>query len=197
MKRVSPWKKRSHDLKIAAPPERLIQEEAENQASDPTPHKQVLERLKAVLAELGGWSMPIGEEGRAFLDALELTDQIREKARERAKEMLLKEPGIIPGWTAAQGGPVRELDKDTCKVFQALHEADDEVTLPRFLESCSISLGAIGKLLKRFNPALSDTQVESQLGRVLEPLIHYRKGSVRLSRVKELPPPEPAREITL
>jgi hypothetical protein len=71
------------------------------------------------------------------------------------------------------------------------------VTFSEFLSICSVSLEAIRKLLAKFNPALSDAEIETAINRILEPLIHYRKGSVRLTRMKELPPPAPAREITL
>jgi hypothetical protein len=156
-------KRRSRE-NVATPHVELVQRVAEAKPSEPAPHKQVLERLKAVLAEINSWSMPSGEEGIAFLDCLDVTDQIREKARGRAKEMLLKEPGAIPGWTASQGGPVRELDKNTPRVFEALREADDEVTINEFLSICSVSLEAIRKFIAKFNPALSDVEVKRSWG---------------------------------
>jgi hypothetical protein len=105
-------KKRSHEG-VAAPPRELIQEDTGSKPSDPASHKQVLEHLKAVLALVGrGWSMPIGEEGTAFLDALELTDQIREKARGQAKEccsrnLELFQAGLLP--KVVQSGSSREI----------------------------------------------------------------------------------------
>jgi hypothetical protein len=58
MKRVIVGKKRSHEGTPATPPNELVQRVTESQPSDPAPHKQVLERLKAVLA---------GAEGEVYI----------------------------------------------------------------------------------------------------------------------------------
>jgi len=183
---------------VVAPPDQLKQRVTTgSQPNDSVSHRQVLERLKVVLEEIDGWSMPVGEVGTAFLDCLELMDQIREKARQRAKQMLLKEPGVIPDWTASQGSPVRELDNDAWKVFVALQSAlATPLTSEEFIGACRITLQAARQLLSDLDPSLSPEAVEVQLSRTLADLLHYRKGSVRLTRVKELPPPKPAREIT-
>jgi len=173
---------------VVAPPEQLKQRVTTgSQPNDSASHRQVLERLKAVLEEINGWSMPIGAVGTAFLDCLELTDQIREKARECARQMLLKEPGLIPGWTAAKSGPVRELDKDARKVFTALQSAlATPPTTSEFIGACRITLTGARQLLSDLDPFLAPEAAEAQLSRALADLIHYRKGSVRLTRVKEI-----------
>jgi hypothetical protein len=62
-----------------------------------TPAQAVVQKLEYLLAELDRLPLPIGKLGCQFLDALELCDQIRTKVREKAKELLLKKPGAIPG----------------------------------------------------------------------------------------------------
>ena len=59
-----------------------------------------IERLRRVLATVDRLSLPVGANGTALLDALELADQIRSKVREKARLLLLDKPGAIPGWYA-------------------------------------------------------------------------------------------------
>jgi hypothetical protein len=84
----------------------------------PISEQAVVERLRQVRTEIDRLPLPVGDLGCQFLDALELVDQIRTRVREKAKELLLKELGLIPGWKAVEGGPVRELSRDTLRIFE-------------------------------------------------------------------------------
>jgi hypothetical protein len=144
-----------------------------------------VERLRAVLAEIDAMPMPPGEPACLLLDALELTDQIRKRVRERAKVMLSKEPDSIPGWSAKQCAPTRELSKDPLAIFQALHETDDAVTARRFIASATISIGAIEGLLSITNPDMTPEEITAAVNEILADRIHYRDGAVRLSRRRD------------
>ena len=117
----------------------------------PTSEEAVVQHLQHVLAELHRRPLPTGRVGCQFLDALELCDKIRTEVREKARELLLNEPGIIPGWRVNKFS-MRTLDRDTAKIFDILARADDSLTPERFLEVCSTNLEAVRKLLTKQNP---------------------------------------------
>jgi hypothetical protein len=136
------------------------------------PEQVIVERLQHVLADIDRLPLPTGKLGCQFLDALELTDKIREKVRARAKELLLKAPTAIPNWHVNEI-PMRTLSKDTAKVFDVLSRADDGLSLEAFVEACTTSLGAVRKLIAERNPDWTADQVEYVLNHSLESWIHY------------------------
>ena len=77
----------------------------------PISEQIVVERLRQVRTEIDRLPLPVGDLGCQFLDALELVDQIRTRVREKAKELLLKELGLIPGRKAVEGGPCATLPR--------------------------------------------------------------------------------------
>jgi hypothetical protein len=148
--------------------------------------RATVERLQAVLAEIDAMPMPIGEPACLLLDALEITDQLRTRIRERAREMLAKEPDSIPGWRVTECAPVRELSRgDTLAVFKLLVEADNAVTGKKFISSASISIGAIEQLLAATNPDLSPKEITAAVNDILADRIHFRPGVTRLMRHKD------------
>jgi hypothetical protein len=106
--------------------------------------EQAVKRLQSVLADIDKLPLLVGEAGCLLLDGLELTDKIRERVRSKAKEVLAKEPGLIDNWSVSNGSPVRELSRDSAAVFKALADADEDVTIERFLQTCCTpTLGGI------------------------------------------------------
>lgn len=138
--------------------------------------------MQYVLADIDSLPLPTGKLGSQFLDALELTDKIREKVRARAKELLLKAPTAIPNWHVNEI-PMRTLSKDTTRIFDALSRADDRLSLEAFVEACTTSLGALRKLLAERNPDWSADEIERELSRILADLISFEMVT-RLSRSK-------------
>ena len=148
-----------------------------------TPERQIVEHLQAAVAGVHSLPLPTGKLGREALDCLELIDKFRTGYRDRVKQLLLKEPGAIPGWHVSEV-PQRRLSCDTARVFDALSREDDTLTPERFLEGCTTNLTALRKLLAGQNPELSPDEIERELNRVLVGLIHYEM-TVRLSRSKD------------
>jgi hypothetical protein len=62
------------------------------------PCEELVERLEAVLVELERLPLPPGSAGSSLLDAFEIVDRARKRARTAAKAMLVKEPSALPGW---------------------------------------------------------------------------------------------------
>jgi hypothetical protein len=142
--------------------------------------------LQAALAEVNTMSMPIGQPACDLLDALELVDKIRERVRTKAREMLVKEPGIIPGWEAKLCAPTRELSKtDTLAIFKLLAEADNTVTSKKFISSASISIGAVEQLLSATNPGSTPKEISEAVNKILADKIHFRPGVARLTRRRD------------
>ena len=147
------------------------------------PERETVQRLQYVLAEIDRLPLPAGSVGTAFLDALELCDKIREKVRQKARELLLESPGIIPGWSVSEASQ-RVLSKNTQAVFDALARRDDMLTPKRFIGACSVSLSAIRKLITELNPDMSPDEIEHALNRALSELISFEKV-IRLARTKD------------
>ena len=154
----------------------------EQQITKVTGAQVTIERLQNVLADIDRLPLPIGPTGTAFLDCLELTDKIRDKVRQKARELLLKEPGIIPHWHAAETSQ-RVLSRDTAKVFDAISAAENAPTIEEFLEACTTNLSSLRKLLAERNPDWSPDELEYALNRALSELISYDTVT-RLSRSK-------------
>ena len=142
-----------------------------------------IERLQNVLADIDRLPLPIGPTGTAFLDCLELTDKIRDKVRSKARELLLKSPGMIPCWHVSEV-PQRVLSKDTARVFDAISAAGHGLTIEQFLEGCTTNLTALRKLLAGRNPDWTRDELEYALNRSLVDLVSY-DTVVRLSRTKD------------
>ena len=143
-----------------------------------------IERLQNVLADIDRLPLPIGPTGTAFLDCLELTDKIRDKVRSKARELLLKSPGMIPCWHVSEIPQRRLSPADTGRVFDALSREDDTLTIEQFLEGCTTNLAGVRKVLARQNPEWNADEVEHVLNRALVDLISYEKVT-RLSRSKD------------
>jgi hypothetical protein len=111
-----------------------------SQAQVAVSKRRVVENLRALPEQVDHLALPTGPLGRDFLDALEVLDQTRLKIRAKARELLLRDPGAIPNWTAVQGGTVRELSKDALAVFAAMAKSDARliVSLRRSTRSESI-----------------------------------------------------------
>jgi hypothetical protein len=60
--------------------------------------QQIIERLEAVITQLKRLPIPTGPTGGYLLDALELTDQIRDEIRAKARTLLVEQPDLIEGW---------------------------------------------------------------------------------------------------
>jgi hypothetical protein len=149
----------------------------------PTSEQAVVERLQRVLAEIDRLPMPVGELGCQFLDAFELCDKIRDKVRQKGRELLLREPGIIPHWHVSEV-PQRVLSKNTLQVFIAAAHADNSLTAEEFITACTTNLSALRKLLAERDPHLSPEEIEHALNRVLVDLISYDPVT-RLARSKD------------
>jgi hypothetical protein len=65
--------------------------------------QEVVEKLEAILLELGRLPLPASRVGAALLDALEGMDRIRRVVRAEAKTLLRKAPGALPGWRVSRG----------------------------------------------------------------------------------------------
>jgi hypothetical protein len=84
-------------------------------AKAPQLQKNVIEKLEAVLAELGHMQLPQGTGGSILLDAMEAMEQVRKTLRDEANGFLLREPKALPGWSLSlangrgrREGPRRE-----------------------------------------------------------------------------------------
>ena len=87
--------------------------------------------------------------------------------------MLTKEPDSIPRWSVTQARPVRELSKSvTLAIFKLLVEADDAVTVRRFIASASISIGAVEQLLASTNPNYTPEEITAAVNDILADRIH-------------------------
>ena len=80
---------------------------------------EIVARLLAVLTEIDRQPLPVGKNGAALLDLLELIDQIREKVRAKIKQILLEDPAAVPVWTARVIRGPRGLVQD----LKAIHES--------------------------------------------------------------------------
>jgi hypothetical protein len=147
------------------------------------PAQLIVERLQHVLSDIDSLPLPTGKLGCRFLDALELCDKIREKVRQKARELLGKEPGIIPHWHASETS-TRTLSKNTLQVFIASAHADNGLTAEEFITACTTNLGALRKLLAERNPDWTPDELERALNRALSDLISYDTVT-RLSRSKD------------
>jgi hypothetical protein len=102
---------------------------------------EIVQSLRRILVKLDQLALPTGKVGADFLDALEVTDKIRTKVRDKAKELLLNgDPDALPGWYAIKGYPMREIAKDIFKVYEALHDADSSLTGEAFAAACHYKL---------------------------------------------------------
>ena len=145
--------------------------------------RQLVQRLQYVLAEVDRLPLPVGELGCQFLDCLELCEAIRSKVRDRAKQLLLKSPGIIPCWHVCETAQRRLSPADTARVFDALSREDDRLSPEQFLEACTTNLSSLRKLLAERNPDWSPDELEYALNHALMDLIHFETVT-RLSRSK-------------
>jgi hypothetical protein len=77
-----------------------------------SPTQDLVERTDRFLAEINHYRLPDGPEAARVLDLCETFDGIRTKLREKARELLLREPHAIPHWRVSQI-PQRTLSKNT------------------------------------------------------------------------------------
>lgn len=82
----------------------------------------IVERLEGVLVELRGLPLPAGSAGSSLLAVLEAVEEERQMMRTRAKALLSKAPGALPGWTISRNGaPEREKHEPTAMVIRSHH----------------------------------------------------------------------------
>jgi hypothetical protein len=153
----------------------------------PIPAQVAIERLKRVLAQIDQLPLSLGPEGCALLDALELAHKIRERIREKARDLLTKNPRAIPHWYTETINR-RQLDKDTAKVFEALALSDivpglDAIT---FLKACTVSLPGINRLInEEFNGVgLSLDELDREISQALADVTSFEPVT-RLLRDRE------------
>src|SRR6516164_9904122 len=108
---------------------------------------EVVSRLQKLLEELDGLPIPTGSAGTALLESLDLILEIREKVRQRAKEVLLEDSTAIPGWRVQESRPARELVHDPQAIFDALLVTFPQLSFEEFLTACKTSFAAITKLV--------------------------------------------------
>ena len=144
--------------------------------------QDLIERADRFLAGINHYRLPDGPEAARVLDLCETFDGIRTKLREKAKALLLKEPGAIPNWHVSEASQ-RVLSKNTLKVFIAAAHADNGLTAEEFLTVCTTSLTALRKLLAGRNPDWTPDELEHALNRALVDLVSYDTVT-RLSRSK-------------
>ena len=127
-------------------------------------------------------SLPTGQLGCEFLDALKLTEKISEKVFAKARELLKQEPNAIPGWSCNEV-PHRVVSRDTPAIFRTLSKSL-EIDALDFLQACSVSLGSLRKLIAEHNAGMDVDEVEFTLNRTLETLISHELVA-RLTRSKD------------
>ena len=176
-------KKREARLPVKVKRAQSLQAAQQLKVAKPNSERQVVEHLQAVLADIDRLPLLTGALGCQALDCFELVAKIREKYRDKARALLLEQPGAITNWHASET-PQRVLSKDAQEVFDALASADDTLTPERFLEACSVSLTAIRKLLAARNPQWNADQVEVALNNALSAVIQY-ESICSLSRSKD------------
>jgi hypothetical protein len=135
-----------------------------------------------VLARIDRLSLPTGQLGCEFLDALKLTEKISEKVFAKARELLKQEPNAIPGWSCNEA-PHRVVSRDTPAIFRTLSKSL-EIDALDFLQACSVSLGSLRKLIAEHNAGMDVDEVEFTLNRTLETLISHELVA-RLTRSKD------------
>ena len=67
--------------------------------------EDIVSRLASVLDELERLHLPRGRQGARLLDVMEILAGIRAKTRTRAKALLTKAPGALPGWSITAKNP--------------------------------------------------------------------------------------------
>ena len=151
------------------------------EVAKPTAEYEIVQQLQHVLARIDHLSLPTGQLGCEFLDALKLTERISEKIFAKARELLKREPDAIPGWSCNET-PHRVVSRDTPAVFRTLSKSL-EIDALDFLHACSVSLGSLRKLIAAHTIGLSAEEVEFTINRTLENLISYELVA-RLTRSK-------------
>ena len=152
------------------------------QQLEATDSRQIIERLQVLLAEIDRLDLPVGQLGCEFLDALKIVERVSEKVFAKTRELLKREPTAIPNWHISETAQ-RVLSRDTQAVFRALSDRF-EFDAEDFLQACSVSLGSLRKLISERNPGMSVDEIEFELNRTLENLIHHELIA-RLSRAKD------------
>ena len=177
-----PPKRREARLPVRVKRAQSLQATQQPEAAKPSSQRQLVEHLQTVLAKVDAMPVLTKELGCQALDCFELVDKIRTRYREKARNLLLEQPGAIANWHAAET-PQRRLSPDTAKVFDAL-SGSFLIDMEEFLAACSTSLTAVRNLLAERNPHLSPDELEHKLNRVLSDLISFEKVT-RLSRSKD------------
>jgi hypothetical protein len=144
--------------------------------------QQIVDRLKRVLELIDRLPLPVGQPGCHLLDALDLGDKIRDRIREKARDVLVDRPGAIPHWTAEMRSR-RILSRDTVAVYDALESVIPELPAAEFLKYCSTSISGLIRLLKL--EGLSPDQINARLEEVLGEGLLEREVVVSLRRDKE------------
>ena len=122
--------------------------------------QDLVERADRFLARINHYRLPDGPEAARVLDLCETFDGIRTRLREKAKQLLLREPNAIPGYHVSEV-PQRVLSKDTAKVFRVLSHAVSEIGAEQFLTACTASLSGVRKLISELNPDLSADEIDT------------------------------------
>jgi len=120
----------------------LIRKDVPNSSSPALSPQQIVARLRRYLELAKRSRLTLDGEVRcAMLDCLELAKELRYEVRSQAKELLLREPDLIPHWSAKESDPARELSRDAVAVFDRLSQVDDGITARLFIQACAPTLG--------------------------------------------------------
>jgi hypothetical protein len=149
--------------------------------------QQIVARLAHVLAQIDRLPLPIGQAGCHLLDALELAAQIREKVREKARELLTEDPRGIANWYLQDGAYVRELGQHTAREVWERIEDDSGLSLEDFLRCCRPGLIALENAIQCAADPLEPHQARALVNRLLGDLLTTRQNAASLRRRKEQP----------
>jgi hypothetical protein len=98
---VTPQKKVAPSLPTKEPVHSIVKKSADT-SPQVSGSQQIIARLKAILNLVDTIPIPEGALGADLLEALELTDRVRDRIRARVKELLVAHPHLIAGWHVEQ-----------------------------------------------------------------------------------------------
>jgi hypothetical protein len=157
---------------------------------------EIVARLLAVLTEIDRQPLPVGKNGAALLDLLELIDQIREKVRAKIKQILLEDPAAVPVWTARVIRGPRGLVQDLKAIHESVREVFPGLSFNEFLGACKTSFAQLQGVISARSPGLDPKLFARELDRALSDQIRIGEPVIRLVRSKPLRIPPPPQDWT-
>jgi hypothetical protein len=105
--------------------------------------QEIVERFELIESQ----PLPLGQSGQLLLDLLERFNMFRDRIREKARYVLVEQPGAIPHWRAEMQSR-RSVSRNTLAVYDAVESVIPELPEREFLKYCTTSISGLIRLLK-------------------------------------------------